>query len=32
MSMQNNYDIAQAHKREGVIVVARYVPDTAAAE
>jgi addiction module HigA family antidote len=26
MRMQNSYDIAQAHKREADIVVARYVP------
>ena len=26
MRMQNSSDIAQAHKREGEIVVARYVP------
>jgi antitoxin HigA-1 len=32
MRMQNSYDIAQTHMREGDIVVARYVPDTAAAE
>jgi addiction module HigA family antidote len=32
MRMQNSYDIAQAHMREGDIVVARYVPDAAAAE
>jgi addiction module HigA family antidote len=32
MRMQNSHDIAQAHKREAGIVVARYVPDIAAAE
>jgi addiction module HigA family antidote len=32
MRMQNNYDIAQAHKREAGIVVARYVPNAAATE
>lgn len=26
MRMQNSYDIAQAHKREGAIKVARYKP------
>ena len=26
MRMQNSFDIAQAHKREGEIAVARYVP------
>lgn len=26
MRMQNSYDIAQAHKREGEIKVARYTP------
>jgi addiction module HigA family antidote len=26
MRMQNSFDIAQAHKREGKIAVARYVP------
>ena len=26
MRMQNSYDIAQAHKREGKIKVTRYVP------
>ena len=26
MRMQNSFDIAQAHKREGAIAVARYVP------
>ncbi len=29
MRMQNSYDIAQAHKREAEIVVARYVPKDA---
>ena len=31
MRMQNSFDIAQAHKREGDIDVARYVANTAAA-
>ncbi len=26
MRMQNSFDIAQAHKREGEIAIARYVP------
>lgn len=29
MRMQNSYDIAQAHKREREIMVARYVPRVA---
>jgi addiction module HigA family antidote len=32
MRMQNSHDIAEAHKREGEITVARYVPQTASAE
>jgi hypothetical protein len=28
MRMQNSYDIAQAHKREAEIIVARYVSKT----
>jgi addiction module HigA family antidote len=32
MRMQNSFDIAQAHKREGQIDVARYVPGSMAAE
>ena len=32
MRMQNSFDIAQAHKREGQIAVARYVPKTATVE
>jgi addiction module HigA family antidote len=32
MRMQNSFDIAQAHKREGQITVARYVPKAAPAE
>jgi addiction module HigA family antidote len=32
MRMQNSFDIAQAHKREGQIDVARYVPESTAAE
>jgi addiction module HigA family antidote len=31
MRMQNSFDIAQAHKREGEIAVARYVPKAALA-
>jgi antitoxin HigA-1 len=30
--MENSFDIAQAHKREGQIDVARYVPESTAAE
>lgn len=32
MRMQNSFDIAQAHKREGEITVARYVPEAAPPE
>jgi addiction module HigA family antidote len=32
MRMQNSFDIAHAHKREGDIKVARYVPKAATAE
>jgi addiction module HigA family antidote len=32
MRMQNSFDIAQAHKREGEITVVRYVPKIAPAE
>jgi addiction module HigA family antidote len=32
MRMQNSFDIARAHKREGEITVARYVPKTGTAE
>jgi addiction module HigA family antidote len=32
MRMQNSFDIAQAHKREGDIEVERYAPKTIAAE
>lgn len=32
MRMQNSFDIAQAHKREGDIAVARYVPKQASPE
>jgi antitoxin HigA-1 len=32
LRMQNSYDIAQARMREADIVVARYVPDAAAAQ
>ncbi len=31
MRMQNSFDIAEAHKREGEITVARYVPKAAPA-
>ncbi len=30
MRMQNSFDIAQAHKRQGEIAVARYVPKATA--
>ena len=32
MRMQNSFDIAQAHKREPEIIIARYVPKAAAEE
>ena len=32
MRMQTSFDIAQAHKREGDIAVARYVPKSAMSE
>lgn len=32
MRMQNSFDIAQAHKREGEIAVARYVPKAGTSE
>jgi addiction module HigA family antidote len=32
MRMQNSFDIAQAHKREGEIAVARHVPKADRAE
>jgi antitoxin HigA-1 len=32
MRMQNSFDIAQAHKKEGEIIVARYVPKAASAK
>jgi addiction module HigA family antidote len=32
MRMQNSFDIAQAHKREGEIAVARYVPKAGSPE
>jgi antitoxin HigA-1 len=32
MRMQNSFDIAQAHKREGEIAVTRYVPKAGTSE
>ncbi len=32
MRMQNSFDIAQAHRREGEITVARYVPKATPSE